>query len=62
MIHDQIVAALKRDYRLVDARESHRDCYPDPQARGPKTVRRIWDDPMRSGEPDPTGFGEGCVI
>ncbi len=62
MTHDQIVAALQRDYQLDDARESRRGCYPIRESAPRPTVRRMWDDPQRSGTSDPTGFGEGCVI
>jgi hypothetical protein len=62
MTHDQIVAALQRGYQLDDARESRRGCYPirKPAPRTP--VTRMADDPLPSDTPDPTGFGEGCVI
>jgi hypothetical protein len=58
MTHDQIVAALQRDYQLDDARESRRGCYPirEPSPRTP--VRRMWDDPQPSGTSDPTGSAE----
>jgi hypothetical protein len=62
MTHDQIVAALRRDYQLVDARESRRNCYPIRKPAPRTTVRRRWDDPLGSDTPDPTGFAEGCVI
>jgi hypothetical protein len=62
MTHKQMVAALQRDYQLDDARESRRDCYPIRKPTRRTTVRRMWDDPLPSHKPDPTGFGEGCVI
>ena len=62
MTHEQIVAALQRDYQLVDARESRRNCYPIRKPGPRTTVRRIWDDRPRSERPDPTGFADGCVI
>ena len=62
MTHDQIVAALRRDYQLEDARESRRDCYPIRKSAPRRTVRRIWGDGAHADTPDPTGFGEGCVI
>jgi hypothetical protein len=62
MTHNQIVAALQRGYQLDDARESRRDCYPIGKPAPRTTVRRIGDDPLTSDKPDPTGFGEGCVI
>ena len=62
MTHDQIVAALRRDYQLDDARESRRACYPIRKP-GPRTTnRRMWDDPAPPGISDPTGFADGCVI
>jgi hypothetical protein len=62
MTHDQIVAALKRGYQLDDVRDSRRGCYPIRKPAPPTTVRRMWDDPPPSDRPDPTGFGQGCVI
>jgi hypothetical protein len=62
MTHDQIVAALQRDYQLDDARESRRGCYPIRKPAPRTTVGSMGDDPPRSGASDPTGFGEGCVI
>ena len=62
MTHDQIVAALQRDYQLDDARASRRGCYPVRRPAPRTTVKRASDDPLPSGKPDPTGFGEGCVI
>ena len=62
MTHDQIVAALRRGYQLDDARDSRRDCYPIRKPASRTTVRRMWDDRLASDQPDPTGFGEGCVI
>jgi hypothetical protein len=62
MTHDQIVAALQRDYQLDDARESRRGCYPIRKPAPRTTVTRMADDPLPSDTPDPTGFGEGCVI
>ena len=62
MTHDQIVAALQRGYQLDDARESRRGCYPVRKPAPRTTVRQMWDDPLPSDKPDPTGFGEGCVI
>jgi hypothetical protein len=62
MTHDQIVAALRRGYQLDDARESRRGCYPIRKPAPPTTVTRMADDPLPSDKPDPTGFGEGCVI
>jgi hypothetical protein len=62
MTHNQIVAALQRGYQLDDARESRRNCYP-VRAPGPRPLaRRQWDDALPCDKPDPTGFGEGCVI
>ena len=62
MTHDQIVAALQRDYQLDDARKSRRDCYPIRKSAPRTTGRRKWDDPLAADRLDPTGFGEGCVI
>ncbi len=62
MTHDQIVAALQRDYQLVDARESRRSCYPIRKPAPRTRARRIWDDPRRPDKPDPTRFADGCVI
>ena len=62
MTHKQIVAALQRGYQLDDARDSRRDCYPIRKPAPRTTVRRMWDDRPASDSPDPTGFGEGCVI
>ena len=62
MTHDQIVAALKRDYQLEDARESRRSCYPIRTPAPRKTVRRMPDVPPHSDTPDSTGFADGCVI
>jgi hypothetical protein len=62
MTHDQIVAALQRGYQLDDARESRRGCYPVRKPAPRATVRPEWNDPPPSSTPDPTGFGERCVI
>ena len=62
MTHDQIVAALQRGYQLDDARESRRTCYPSRKPASRTTLRQTWDDPLTSDTPDPTGFGEGCVV
>jgi hypothetical protein len=62
MTHDQIVAALQRGYQLDDARDSRRGCYPIRKPAPPPNLRRSGDDPLPSGTPDPTGFGDGCVI
>jgi hypothetical protein len=62
MTHDQIVAALQRGYQLDDARESRRGCYPIRKPAPRTTVTRMADDTLPSDTPDPTGFGEGCVI
>jgi len=62
MTHNQIVAALQRGYQLDEARESRRDCYAIRKPAMRTTVRRMPDDPLTSDRPDPTGFGEGCVI
>jgi hypothetical protein len=62
MTHDQIVAALRRGYQLDDAQESRRGCYPIRKPAPRATVRRMRDDQLPSDKPDPTGFGEGCVI
>jgi hypothetical protein len=62
MTHNQIVAALQRGYQLDDARESRRDCYAIRKPALRTTVGRMRDDPPASARPDPTGFGEGCVI
>jgi hypothetical protein len=61
MTHNQIVAALQRGYQLDDARESRRHCYAIRKPAPCTTRRRMWDDPP-SDKPDPTGFGESCVI
>ncbi len=61
MTHNQIVAALQRGCQLDEARESRRGCYPIRKP-APRTTVRRWDDPLASDRPDPTGFGEGCVI
>jgi hypothetical protein len=62
MTHDQIVAALRRGYQLDDARESRRGCYPIREPAPRTKARRMGDAPLPSGKPDPTGFGDGCVI
>jgi hypothetical protein len=62
MTHDQIVAALRRGYQLDDARGSRRGCYPIRKPVPPTAGRRMGDDPLPPDRPDPTGFGEGCVI
>jgi hypothetical protein len=62
MTHDQIVAALQRGYQLDDARESRRGCYPIRKPAPRTKARRIGDAPVPSDKPDPTGFGDGCVI
>ena len=62
MTHDQIVAALRRGYQLDDARESRRGCYPLRKPAPRTAVRRMQDDPLPSDKPDPTRFGEGCVV
>jgi len=62
MTHDQIVAALQRGYQLDDARESRRGCYPVRKPAPRTTARRKWNDPPPSSTPDPTRFGERCVI
>ena len=62
MTHDQIVAALQRDYQLDDAHRSRRDCYPIRKPAPRTTLGRMSDVPPHPGTPDPTGFGEGCVI
>jgi hypothetical protein len=62
MTHNQIVAALQRGYQLDDARESRRGCYPIRKPAPSTAVRRTRDDPLPSDKPDPTGFGESCVI
>jgi hypothetical protein len=60
--HDQIVAALQRGYELDDARESRRGCYPIRRPAPPTKLKRMADAPPSPDQPDPTGFGEGCVI
>jgi hypothetical protein len=62
MTHDQIVAALQRDYQLDDARESRRGCYPIRTPAPRAKPGRVGDAPRTSDKPDPTGFGDGCVI
>ena len=64
MTHDQIVAALRRGYQLDDARESRRGCYPirKPKATPRPTLGQMRDAPLSPDKPDPTGFGDGCVI
>ena len=62
MTHDQIVAALQRGYQLDDARESRRGCYPIRKPAPRTKARRMGDTPLPSDKPDPTGFGDGCVI
>jgi hypothetical protein len=62
MTHNEIVAALQRDYQLDDARESRRGCYPIRKPAPHETVRRMHDEPPPYGRSDPTGFAEGCVI
>jgi hypothetical protein len=62
MTHNQIVAALQRGYQLDDARESRRGCYPIRKPAPRTAARRTGDDPLPSDKPDPTGFGESCVI
>jgi hypothetical protein len=45
MTHDQIVAALQRDYQLDDARVSRRGCYPirKPAPRSsPRPANHQW--------------------
>jgi hypothetical protein len=36
-------------------------CYPVRKPAPRTTVRRMWNDPLPSSTPDPTGFGECCV-
>ena len=62
MTHDQIVAALQRGYQLDDARESRRGCYPIRKPTPLPKLRQMPDAPLSSDKPDPTGFGDGCVI
>jgi hypothetical protein len=62
MTHEQIVAALQCGYQLDDARESRRGCYPIRKPVPRTTRRRMGDGPPPEGEPDPTGFGDGCLI
>ena len=62
MTHDQIVAALQRGYQLDDARESRRGCYPIRKPTPPAKRRRTADALPSPDKPDPTGFGDGCVI
>ena len=62
MTHDQIVAALQRGYQLDDTRESRRGCYPIRKPTPRPKLRQIRDAPPSSDKPDPTGFGDGCVI
>jgi hypothetical protein len=45
MTHSQLVAALMRGYRLDDARESRRACYPIRAPAPRTTVTRTWDYP-----------------
>ena len=62
MTHDQIVAALQRGYQLDDARESRRGCYPIRKPTPRPKLRQMGDAPLSPDKPDPTGFGDGCVI
>jgi hypothetical protein len=62
MTHDQIVAALQRGYQLHDARESRRGCYPIRKPTPRPKLRQTGNAPLSPGKPDPTGFGDGCVI
>ena len=62
MTHDQIVAALQRGYQLDDARESRRGCYLLRKPAPRETARPMAVDPQPADKPDPTGFGDGCVI
>ena len=62
MTHAQIVAALQRGYQLDDARDSRRGCYPIRKPAPPTKLRQMGDAPLRPDKPDPTGFGEGCLI
>ena len=62
MTHDQIVAALQRGFQLDDARESRRGCYPIRKPVPRAKLRRIAGDPLPGGTPDPTGFGDDCVV
>jgi hypothetical protein len=62
MTHDQIVAALRRAYQLDDARESRRGCYPIREPAPRTNAGGMGDAPLPSDKPDPTGFGDGCVI
>jgi hypothetical protein len=61
MTHDQIVAALQCGYQLNDARESRRVCYPIRKPV-PRTTLRRMGTACHPTEPDPTGFGQGCVV
>ena len=62
MTHDQIVAALQRGYQLDDARESRRGCYPIRKPTPRPKLRHMQGAPLSPDKPDPTGFGDGCVI
>jgi hypothetical protein len=62
MTHDQIVAALQRGYQLDDARRSRRGCYPIRKPAPRTKPRQMRDAPLSREKPDPTGFGDGCVI
>jgi hypothetical protein len=62
MTHEQIVAALQRGYKLDDARESRRGCYPIRNPAPRTTDRRRRDDPPPCSTSDPTGFCDGCII
>ena len=62
MTHDQIVAALRRGYQLDDARESRRGCYPIRKPTPRPKLRQTGNARLSPGKPDPTGFGDGCVI
>jgi len=62
MTHDQIVAALRRGYQLDEARESRRGWYPIRKPAPITKATQMEDVPLPSDKPDPTGFGDGCVI
>ena len=62
MTHEQIVAALQRDYQLEDARESRRACYPIRRPAPRTKLTQMGDARLSPDKPDPTGFADGGVI
>jgi hypothetical protein len=61
MTHDQIVAGLSAAISST-TRESRRGCYPIRKPTPRPKLRQMPDAPLSPDKPDPTGFGDGCVI